>query len=198
MTGRRWFIFTTALFLCAGCAGSSASSSGTSNPLAAVSPLAQSRAQRFLSDTLPLLETTTTKDADEYLAAAHTCAASDTTQDRATFRRCTQAAIAGTEAMDGPPLRDPLVAWRIAEQDLGDVFAGILDAKLVAGACRAAIAADVDATVNAYDRVISKIQSAVSHGQFGTVSSLSAPAPIAALDASAANAGAAWQSACHT
>ena len=100
--------------------------------------------------------------------------------------------------MDGPQMRDPLAAWRTAEQDLGDVFTGILDGNLVAGRCRAAITAYEDGTVNAYDRVISKVQSAAAGGRFSLVSSLSAPTRVSALDASAAAADRAWRRACDT
>lgn len=155
----------------------------------------QKHVRRFLGITLPFLETTFTKNADEYLGAAHGCSAK---ANRARFRACTQSAIAGTEMMDGPQMRDPLAASRTAEQDLGDVFTGILDGNLVAGSCRAAITAYEDGAVNAYDRVILKVESAAARGRFSLISSLSTPARISALDASAAAADRVWHRACET
>jgi hypothetical protein len=193
MTRTLLILLVVAAAATVGCSGETSESAKTHRVAA---DRASHNVVRFLTLSLQLLETTTIRDADEYLSAAHGCARRGTTLGRQVFHSCTTAAGAGTEMMDGPALHDPLVAWRIADQDLGDVFSAVLDS-LVSGKCRTAIAADENLAGNAYDRLIGKVEAAAAAGRFDLVASLTTPPRIKALDVASTRAHRDWTTACR-
>ena len=173
------------LVIAAGCHSSSPAAVSLPDPPAHSTGqhVQQRRFARLLTYALPMLQISVVQNADNYLAAARSCAETGASRGLGSFRACAARANATTEAIDdGPQLHSPLDTWRTAETDVSEVFTALLNSHLATGTCQAALKADAAAEINPYDQLIWKIYNAAAARRFDAVATLAKLGRVRRLD----------------